>query len=474
MPPKKEIQLINLEKFSVAQLPELQGKKEEIKSVIEANPIVEITNTETYESAKKSRTAVRNLRTSLEKEQKDVKRKIKDRILDVVDKEYDSLVLGVKTEENNRQHSVDVWEAEIEARRQEKIRLEQERVDNIKLVLNAYVDEWKGKFTVLAFSDIEKVSAEFYESYTNYDATVLQEFETLFPKRVEELTEILNNKTVLLTDAENTRLEKLELDKQREDLKRKEDLKAKLGGFFNTWVRRIRSLSDSDFLVAKKEFEEIPVEDYQEFNDEYNKLTTELKEGFAHQREFIDLNKKLKREEEIALKEKEIADRRQAEIDAEQEKLAQEKADFELVKKEQQEQSAYQLKVDARIDKLMEFGLKFDFQQTFVGHDFFIDILDIKTYDDEKWNKLILDIETKISTPVLEPVDVKEIEVVSEAPNESFVEKLIPIVEKQNLADLKEMQNDASWNTIFNDFKLSGEKSLSAWLKTNYNVPTKI
>lgn len=416
MPPKKEIQLINLEKFSVAQLPELQGKKEEIKSVIEANPIVNIVDTETYEAAKKSRTAVKTLRTSLEKERADVKRKIKEHIVDPVDQEYSSLVSDVKIEEGIRQEHVTIWEDEIEMRRKEKIRLEQERVDRIKALLSAYLDEWKGKFTALTFPDIEKVSAEFYESYTNYDATVLQEFETLFPKRVEELTEILNSKTVLLTESENTRLEKIRIAAEAEELARK---KAEL-------EEKQKAIRDSE-LKAQKE----------------------------------------------------------------QEKFAREKADFEKSKQEEQAKSKHQLKVDARINQLVELGLKFDFQQTFVGHDFFIDILDIKTYDDEKWNKLISDIETKISTPVSEPVDVKEIEVVSEAPNESFVEKLIPIVEKQNLADLKEMQmitntapdgisididalSKPTWDDIFQEFKLSGEKSLSMWLKTNYNVPTKI
>ena len=98
MPPKKnnEIQIFEIEKFSIAQLPELQGKKEEIKTIIDANPIVEIIDNETYEQAKKSRTAVRTLRTGIEREQKDVKKKIKDTILDAVDTEYDTLVSGIK------------------------------------------------------------------------------------------------------------------------------------------------------------------------------------------------------------------------------------------------------------------------------------------------------------------------------------------------------------------------------------------
>jgi len=135
MPPKEKKELLNLENFSVSQLPELQGKKEEIKSIIDANPIVKIVDTETYEAMKKSRTAVKTLRTGLEKEQTDVKRKIKEHVLDVVDKEYNSIVSDVKSEENLRQAEVTAWEDEVKKKKAEKERLEKERVDNIKIAI---------------------------------------------------------------------------------------------------------------------------------------------------------------------------------------------------------------------------------------------------------------------------------------------------------------------------------------------------
>jgi len=210
MPPIKEeeLQVLNLEKFSIAQLPELQGKKEEINALIALNPIVEIIDSATYESAKKSRTAVKTLRTGLEKEQADVKRKIKTHILDVVDKEYDSLVSNVKLEETLRQDGVTEYESKKELERQEKARVEQQRIDNIKKELEDYVAGWKTTFGNMSFESIEKVSADFLESYTTYDLTVLQEFEALFPAKIEELTKYLSEKTTSLTEAENARLEK--------------------------------------------------------------------------------------------------------------------------------------------------------------------------------------------------------------------------------------------------------------------------
>lgn len=459
MPPKGKTELLNLEKFSVAQLPELQGKKEEIKAVIDANPIVKIVDTETYEAAKKSRTAVKTLRTGLEKEQKDVKRKIKERVLDVVDKEYDSIVSDVKTEENIRQQEVDIWEEEIENRRKEKIRLEQERVDAIKKILSDYSDEWKVKFSNLVFADIETISAEFYESYTNFDATVLKEFEPLFPKKVEELTEILNNKTNTLTETESANSKKA------------------IGEFYVAWGSKLNFMSYESAEATLEAFKNQNklVLSIPEFQEEYNTKFLEIEKQLTEKAKSL-LDAKLAADK-LEKEQKQLAVQEQK-AQAERDKFAKEKADFELEKQKEQKKSEHQLKVDGRIQQLVDLGLKFDFQDTFVGHDFFVAVLDIKTYDDEKWNDLVSKIETKISTPVEEVVpevvDVKNIEVVTDPVNESLVEKLIPIEEAQNLADLKEMQKEASWDNIFNDFKLSGEKSLSAWLKTNYNVPTKI
>lgn len=260
MPPKvktesTELQVINLEKFSVAQLPELQGKKEEINALIALNPIVEIIDTATYEAAKKSRTAVKTLRTGLEKEQADVKRKIKTHILDVVDKEYDLLVLDVKKEETDRQNPITIYETELEAKRHEKARIEKERVDNINKEINDYVAEWKTTFNSMNFDSIEKVSADFLESYTTYDTAILEEFEALFPSKIEELTKYLSDKTISLTDAENARLEKIRLEEEAKELAQQKaefEAKQKLADEAEAKAKKERE----DFEKEKAEFEE--------------------------------------------------------------------------------------------------------------------------------------------------------------------------------------------------------------------------
>lgn len=423
--PVLDVAVLNLDTFSIAQLPEYQGKKEEINTIIQDNPIVEIIDAETYNAMKNSRTAVRSLRTSLEKEQTEVKKKIKEKILNVVDSEYDILIIDVKTEEANRQDPITAYETKKEKERKEKEEAEEKRIATINQIITDYVAEWKVAFNLMIFDTIEEVGAGFLESYTNFDLTVLKEFEPLFPPKIEELEQYFQEKITLLTVAENARLEKIRLEEEAEKI--------------------------------------------------------------------------AKQKAELAEKQR-ISDENEAKVKKEREDFEKEKAEFEAKQKADKEKSAYQLKVDNRIATLVDLGLKFDLQSTFVGFDFFIDVLDIKTYEDEKWDALIEKIEAKKLEP--SPETVKGIEVEEKAveaiqntiPAEivESTEVLTPEVPTVNICS-REIATDETpkavteypftpaesfklqtWEDIIEEFKISGEKSYSAWLKNNYNVPTKI
>lgn len=383
MPPKKEeatteVQVFNLEKFSIAQLPEFQAKKEEIGSVIALNPIVKIIDNSTYELAKKSRTAVKTLRTGLEKEQADVKRKIKKNILDVVDGEYELLVSDVKTEEGNRQDPITIYEAEIEAKKQEKARLEQQRIESIKKEIDDYVAEWKTAFNIMSYDSIEKVSADFLESYTTYDLTVLQEFEALFPSKIEELTQYLSDKTSSLTTAENARLEKLRLEEEA-----------------------------IKFAKEKAEFEA----NQKAILAENKRIQDELE---AEQKKIAYENLRISQENER--KSKEIAE-------------AQAKLDADKKQKEQEE-----------VDRLAELNA-------------------VKvTETPQPESAIIADGYSTSETPQPEKVEIPEI--------------LAPVETTASVC--YDLPKEITWDSIAEDFKNSGVKSYSKWLKDNYNVPTKL
>lgn len=211
----KEVAVIDFEKFSVAQLPELQGKKEEIKGIIEANPVVDVVDNSTYELAKKSRTAVKTLRTGLEKEQKDVKKKIKEHVLDVVDAEYDMLVLGVRNQEIIRQEPITAWEDKKEQERLEKVRLEELRVKQIKEAIQNFKDTLIDNVNDLIFEGVSGFNEMFERYSSEFDRSKLAEFEVLFDDALLVIRQLADSKIKTLTEQEEIRLEQIRLAEER-------------------------------------------------------------------------------------------------------------------------------------------------------------------------------------------------------------------------------------------------------------------
>ena len=298
---KQELAVIDFTQFSVAQLPELKGKKEEIASVIEANPIVEIVDNATYESAKKSRTAVRTLRTSLESEQKTVKKRIKESVLDVVDKEYDTLVLGVKSAEQSRQEPIDAWEEKKEQEKQEKARLEQERIDGIKTKISDYVVSWKEVFGFMVFGSIKEVSENFAESNANFDKTALQEFDVLFDREVSTLTELLDSKISTLEEQEKIRVDNLLIQEKNAE-------QSLIQEWQRTWNANIDTLSVSDIVDVKSVLVKSKLANLKHYVSGYEEIFASTEKRLNSQIEFVSKAE----EQRIA-----------------QEKLEQEKKEFE-------------------------------------------------------------------------------------------------------------------------------------------------
>jgi hypothetical protein len=295
----KEVAVIDFTKFDIAQLPELKGKKQEIAKLIKANPIVEVTDNASYELAKKSRTAVKTLRTSLEKEKKEVNDRIKKNVLEVVANEYDSLINDVKQSEVNRQEKVDTWETAKENERLEKLRLEQERVDGIKKRISDFFTEWSAKVGSLQFANLEDFEIEFGETLVNYDKSELQEFEVLFTDAVSNLTYMLSEKKSTLLAQENIRLEQIRLAEEREkqeaDSKRiAEEMRIEREKYLaeQKAIEEKNRIAQEKFLAEKREFEEKQAEaKYQERCKQISDLGFVLNENnIAYQKGLHYLN----------------------------------------------------------------------------------------------------------------------------------------------------------------------------------------
>lgn len=213
---KKEVMVIDFEKFSIQQLPELQGKKEEIKGIIDANPVVEIVDNASYELAKKSRTTVKTLRTGLQREQKEVNSRIKKNVLEVIANEYDSLIGEVLEKESERQEPITIYEAKKEEEKREKERLEQERIDGIKNSISEFKTIQSQFIETCVFDSINATKSLFEKQVADFDRSSLQEYEVLFDDAVSYLTNLLESTISTLTEKENIRIAQLEIEKEKE------------------------------------------------------------------------------------------------------------------------------------------------------------------------------------------------------------------------------------------------------------------
>jgi hypothetical protein len=276
-----EVAIIDFTKFDVQQLPEFIGKKEEIKAVIKANPIVEITDNATYESAKKSRTAVKTTRTGLEKEKKDVADRIKNNVLGVVNTEYDKLIEDVKKEETLRQEKVTAWETKKEEEHVEKARLEQERIDGIKKSIGEFGDTWEKAFSLIKFENIKECQKTFDESVSVVDASEFQEYEVLFTDKVSYLTNLLNSKIATLTEQEKIRLDNIVLDEKKSEM-------AKIGQFEKTWNANIDTLKFEDISPDLRDsLEEAKLGNLKHYQSEFDEKYTSIENRLNAQIEFV-------------------------------------------------------------------------------------------------------------------------------------------------------------------------------------------
>ena len=511
---KQELAVIDFEKFSVAQLPELKGKKEEIKSIIDANPIVEIVDNATYESAKKSRTAVKTLRTRLEKEQKDVKKKIKEHVLDVVDKEYDTIVLGVKSAEKERQDPIDVWETKKEEERKEKARLEELRIKQIKDAIQTFKDAWIETVGQMTFERIENFNEMFEKYSSEFDREKLAEYEVLFDDALLVIRQLADSKIKTLTEQEQIRIDNLLIEEKNAETKRIQEWQ-------RVWNANIDTLSFDDIKDVKSVLAKSKLANLKHYSSEYEEIFTSTEKRLHSQIEFVS-----KAEEQRIAQEKFAKE--QAEI-AEKNRIAQEKF---LAEKKEFEEKQRKAKIEQRTSIFKSLGLEFgNFHGASACYgnqklNLFYPALYITDAPDDRFEEVVLEIKEKIAESTLktkEPVvaervfesepiasSVQKIEgnqIVYADYHESDVdekgvvkthEESAPIIYKafgdqsekvleniknktHEISDFKEEQiptkSEVTWKGILEQFNESGRlRSATAfidWLQENYNVPTK-
>lgn len=472
MPPKEkaktestELQVLNLDNLNPALLPELATFNEIQLKVVKENPFVAIVDTASRELAKKHRTARVSARTALQNQDKLISSKFNEAKTKA--KSYIAELIAItKPGEDEQQAEIDRDEAVLEAKRQEKARIEKERIDNIKAELDKYSDEWKDAFNLMTFQTMENIGANFVESYTTFDTTILQEFESLFPAKVEELTKILSDKTVLLTEAENARLEK-----ERTDLELKRTKELIASGFSfdgnNYFVSDFKRLDMGTILYLS---------DY-DFNVIIEAGKTELARLAKIESDLL-IQQEEEKEAIYEIRKKRLEEVGMIYSDEHDTLWIEEDADYILLAEDVSNYSA------------LEFEKTFSEVKTI-----------IQNFKEAKEADPIVMVDGYSTSETILPETIKGIEVEekalelvqnidSSAPENTTASVCSPLsagsdereisfrngMEQRILYPLtpEECFVAPTWDSIIEDFKISGEKSYSTWLKNNYNVPTKI
>lgn len=181
---KAKTDLIELSVLKVEQIKEVEGLKKKQEDVVKANPFVKIVDAESYELAKKHRTALLTASTSTEKESKNgssfinnFKKLFQDTLAEwagITRTKYDEQQAEVKRHE-------DVLEDERRKKKEEQDRKDQEVKDFITSLKQSIVDQIAG----MKFDTVDAVD-EFIQQLKSERSGTFDKFNILFDVMIED------------------------------------------------------------------------------------------------------------------------------------------------------------------------------------------------------------------------------------------------------------------------------------------------
>lgn len=349
----KKTQLIELDKFNINQLPELQNKKEEVAAKLKEFEYIEITDNTSYEKAKKSRTGVRTIRTDLQKEQKNVDKKIKDFILNPVKEAYNSLIETVTPIEDKQQSEVTRWEDIKEEERKEKERIEEARKQKHRDNIDLFFNHNKKLIDELTF---DKLPHELIYKIEDQEFTMesFEEFDDVFESKIDFLKIQLAEKANSLQEKENIRLENQRIKKEREESERKEKIKNSIDYYYNNWQDLFSKMKFEEIDFINKKFNSEKALDCQEFQEDYAQKRANLVRMLEAKSIFLTQAEEQRLAQEKLDKEKAEIEEAKKKLESEKEKLEEEKQILEEVKSKPSEEEVSPNEIDVVEEEVVE------------------------------------------------------------------------------------------------------------------------
>lgn len=433
---------ISIENFDINVFEEIQNKKQEQLKIVKDNPYIEIIDKETHDIARNRRTTLVTARTTLEKEQKTVVKKIKEKITTPISNVYDEFISITKPHEEKQQKEVTRWENIKKQEKAEKERLEEARKqkhrDNIKAVVNTISEEIKN----LDYS--ASLTYQIKPILNGEEITIesLEEFGTTLLSEIESLKFTLSSRKETLNQQEELRAERERLENERKENDRVNNHKQAIQNFYNGWINKIYSSSYKTIKDLKKAFNYEPGINVQEFQKEYASKRAELVKEFE-QRETILNNQEAQRVElekqrqEQEAESKRIAEenaKKQAEIEANQ-KAEQQRIQAENKRIEEEKQALQKEKDELlkskRIAALKNLGFDDDLVLDLEHCKIVFPLEDILC-SEEEFQDLLNNTKYRIENPPIQEVEETTQEETPVLDIECFTEDEIVLVELNN------------------------------------------
>lgn len=179
-----KFELLKLDPNNLVELDQWENK---LKTLVDENPFIEITDKKTFEEAKRRRTALKSGRTEVQK-QDGLIATFLNNFRKSTKSKNEMLVSIVQPHEEKQQIEIDRFQVILDQEKEEKERLENERIEGIKNqiefcknTLQSFIDHLVFENIDLAIDDFKKYSKRCFDEYD------FQEFQFLFDESVEEL-----------------------------------------------------------------------------------------------------------------------------------------------------------------------------------------------------------------------------------------------------------------------------------------------
>ncbi|QHB40957.1 hypothetical protein HWC99_gp26 [Flavobacterium phage vB_FspS_tant8-1] len=243
-----KFELLKLDPNNLVELDQWENK---LKTLVDENPFVEITDKKTFEEAKRRRTALKSGRTEVQK-QDGLIATFLNNFRKSTKSKNEMLVSIVQPHEEKQQTEIDRFQVILDQEKEEKERLENERIEGIKNQIDNFKNQFQSIIDHLVFANIDSAIEDFKKYYQRcVDEYDFQEFDFLFVESVEELEKKFHSRIDDLKAEHEKELEQSKIISQSKLNQMCIDSQNQIDNFFETsefnLVDKIKSIFDENF-----------------------------------------------------------------------------------------------------------------------------------------------------------------------------------------------------------------------------------